>query len=735
MKKPKKRATKPRPTIKQRTLLRVLEAAAPALCSRAALMQELGLHTQQERDALRHLLRAAVAENQIYRGPKGRYGLLQNNGQRQSYEGIIDHVRPSLAYVRCRGLKKDPTLRGRQLQGLFHGDKVRIRLLAMQKKEESPRAHLVEVLARARRSWVGQLRPLGEHFSFHADSARLHRSLIVHKDATQGATPKDKVSVRPLPMDGRPNTYAKVCAILGKVGLHEVEMHAILQEFDIPTRFSEAATAEAAAFSSDLSAEETQKRRDFRGMCCFTIDPADAKDFDDALSFRVLPEGGYEVGIHIADVSHYVQPGTALDQEAAERGTSVYLVDRTVPMLPERLSHGLCSLRPEEDRLAFSALFQLNEAAEVQKQWFGRSVIRSQRRFTYDEARKVLQTSKDPWQKPIQQLHMLAQSLRARRFEAGALGLHSLEFSFELDPTGRPLQLHPKIQHEAHELIEEFMLLANRRVAEYVWNCGKKKKPPLFVYRVHEPPEQEKLETLLLFAAKFGYKLRWQEEKIPHQINTMLAQAQGRPEEPLLQQLAIRAMSKAHYTTKAMPHFGLGFRHYTHFTSPIRRYPDLLVHRLLQQYLNKEAPKDLPPHEELSLHASEMERRATEAERASIKYKQAEYMLQHIGQTFQGIVSGITEWGFYVIMQPHYCEGMVRLSSLKDDYYSYHAKHLSLTGRRKGRSIILGDAVEVEVLASHPLQRKIDLAWIPHPGTRASTQRGLPVKSKHTRKL
>ena len=728
----------------EKALFLLLEKARTTTCTVLYMERMLRLRHKEERDTLLDILETAVRQNRLYRTHKGRYGLVtedtdaQPNTSSVTYEGTLDHVRPLLAYVRCDRLTDDPILQGRQLEGLYHGDRVRFTLLPVRGKEKKAHAHIIKVLTHGQKEWVGHLRAFGADFHFYADSDRLHKQLIVQNKDANGATVEDKVIVQPLPPKNRAS-YAKVCSVLGLAGTHEVELHSILHEFDVPTRFPEAVLQAAEHFSDQISAEEIKLRRDFRDICCLTIDPDDAKDFDDALSFRVLPGGHFEVGIHIADVSHYVQPGTELDKEAQKRATSVYLVDRTIPMLPEYVSNDLCSLRPNEDRLAVAAVLVLDKEARLQSEWFGRTVIRSQRRFTYDEARDALcakssdtsgeSAASDGWHKILAQLHTLTQILRAQRFESGAVRLESMEFGFELDEKGAPLRVSPKQHHEAHMLIEELMLLANRRVANYVQKQAKV-QDPLFVYRVHDPPEQAKLETLAHFASTFGHVLRFREDNISNQLNALLSKVRGRPEEPLLQQLSIRAMSKATYTTKAVPHFGLGFEHYTHFTSPIRRYPDLLVHRLLLQYLANRPPVDDPPHAALCSHSSDMERKATAAERASIKYKQAEYMLKHIGDTFSGIVSGTMHWGFFVLMKPHYCEGMVRLASLKHDYYTYDEKNLALVGRHSGRCIRLGDTVEVQVLAANPVQRQVELRWISPQGSRPTTNRPLPDKSR-----
>ena len=739
MKKPKKRVPS-KEFVDQVAVFEYLRSRAPAPSSFAQISKHLGLRGKREHSLLQDILDTAISHQKLACLSSHQYTPLEVEGA-SSYEGVIDRVRSSLAYVRSPQLDPEPTLEGQQLAELFHGDRVRVGLLPSTDSHSPPKAYLIEVLSRSELNWVGHLKPLGKDFSFHSDSPRLHKSLIVLQKDAEGATLEDKVIVEPLFDRSEPHSHGKVSHILGKVGTHEVEMHSILQTFDVPNRFSQDVLRQVQQMGPP-SADEIQKRKDFRSTCCFTIDPPDAKDFDDALSFRKLPEGLIEIGIHIADVSYYVQPQTPLDEAAQQRGTSIYLVDRTVPMLPDRLSNDLCSLRPKEERLAFSALFTMDQQARIQKRWFGKSVIRSQRRFTYDEALRYLlpelppqiPTEDKPCLEALSQLNQLAQQLRKRRFEAGAMRLHSLEFNFTLDAEGQPLSIQPKAQHQAHELIEECMLLANQEVSDYIHREHAQSSQPLFVYRVHEPPQREKLETFALFAKKFGHQLNWKQNQIPHQINDLLEKVKGKAEEPLLQQLAIRSMSKARYTTDPIPHFGLGFTRYTHFTSPIRRYPDLLVHRLLLSYLQKKTPTDHPPHEALCAQTSLLERRAIEVERASIKYKQAEYMLQHIGKTFTGIVSGITEWGFFVSLQPSYCEGMIRLSSLKHDYYTYNPQQLSLQGRHSGHTINLGDELQVSVLAANPLQRQIDLAWIPPPQrARASRHRSRSDRSRQRR--
>ncbi|MDH5400532.1 MAG: VacB/RNase II family 3'-5' exoribonuclease, partial [Cyclobacteriaceae bacterium] len=468
---------------------------------------------------------------------------------------------------------------------------------------------------------------------------------------------------------------------------------------------------------SDNIKQEVKKRRDFRTVTTFTIDPEDAKDFDDALSFRLLDNGNYEIGVHIADVTHYVRPETELDEEAFERATSVYLVDRTVPMLPERLSNELCSLRPNEDKLTFSAVFEMNDRAEVVNTWLGRTIIHSDRRFSYEAAQEVIETGEGDFANEIITLNGLAKQLKKDRFAHGAINFETTEVRFRLDDKGKPVEVIPRIRKDAHKLIEEFMLLANRSVATFVYDKKKGKNKDTFVYRVHDNPDPEKISDFAQFAAKFGHKLNGQEGSISKWINQLMGEIAGQPEEHVLQTLAIRSMAKAIYTTEEKGHFGLAFRHYTHFTSPIRRYPDMMVHRLLQHYLDEGKSPDREEYEEQCTHSSNREKRAADAERASIKYKQVEFMASAEDRDYAGIISGVTEWGIYVEINETKCEGMVRLADLKDDYYEFDEKNYRIFGRSKGKVYTLGADVTVRVKNTDIDKRIIDLVFVPsvHP--------------------
>jgi ribonuclease R len=489
----------------------------------------------------------------------------------------------------------------------------------------------------------------------------------------------------------------------------ETEMHSILAEFDFPLHFPENVEQEAEEISETISEAEIAVRRDFRDVTTFTIDPDDAKDFDDALSIQKLDNGNWEVGVHIADVSHYVRPNTYLDDEAVSRATSVYLVDRVIPMLPEKLSNKVCSLRPNEEKLVFSAVFEMDEKAKVINEWFGRCIINSNHRFTYDEAQKIIEGGNDPLKDEVLTLHGLAQQLREERFKNGAIAFEKEEVKFRLDKQGNPIEVYLKEYKDSNKLIEEFMLLANKQVATFI---GKPKQgqPKTFVYRVHDDPSQERLEMLVEIASQLGYKVQLGPRRIlTESLNKLLADIKGKGEENMLSTLAIRCMAKAEYSTDNIGHFGLGFDYYTHFTSPIRRYPDVMVHRLLQRYLNGGKSAYKKDYEDLCLHSSEMEKNATNAERASTKYMQAKYLQDKIGVEFEGLVSGVTEWGIFVEIKENKCEGLIRMKDLPDDFYDFDEESMSVVGATTGNSFTLGDAVIVKVLDVSLEKRQIDL--------------------------
>lgn len=570
---------------------------------------------------------------------------------------------------------------------------------------------LVQVIEYAKRTFVGNLLFDNGKMIFRPDDRKASWYITVDKKELNGAKTGEKVQIELL-ADKKGNPYATVTQVIGKLGLHQTEMHAIIMEFGFETGFPEDAIQESEKFPSSISPEEAKKRRDFRGITTFTIDPLDAKDFDDALSYKVLENGNVEIGVHIADVSHFVRPGTALDREAQKRATSVYLVDRTLPMLPERISNNLCSLRPHEDRLAFSAVFEINDKGNVVNEWFGKTIIHSDRRFTYEEAQMVLDTSEGDFVQELLHLNKIAYQLRKARFKNGSINFESDEIKFVLDEKGKPIQVIPKIRKDAHKLIEDFMLLANKQVAKYL----SKVKKTASVYRVHDLPNEDKIRDLSFFVKTLGYDVDdSSQDKLRASLNKMMQQAEGKPEMDVISSIAIRSMAKAIYSTANIGHYGLGFKHYTHFTSPIRRYPDLLVHRLLEHHLETDTKKPLYASEvlaQLCKHSSNQEKKAADAERASVKYKQIEFLEDKIGQVYEGIISGITGWGVYVEILATKTEGLIKIGSISDDHYVHDERHFRLIGKRTKHVLQLGDKVSIQVSAIDLQKRTADFELI-----------------------
>lgn len=547
-----------------------------------------------------------------------------------------------------------------------------------------------------------------------ADDSKVQRPFLIPPADANGAREGDKAIIELGEWrDARELPRGRVLRVLGRAGEHQVEMHAILAEFGLPLEFPDSVVAASEQIADGCTEEEIARRRDVRSIPTLTIDPDDAKDLDDALSIRRLENGHWEVGIHIADVSHYVRPGSVVDLEAAARATSVYLVDRVVPMLPERLSNVLCSLNADSDKLTFSAIFEMDDHGRIGNEWFGRTVMRSHHRFAYAEAQAIIDGGEGPMKVEVLQLHALAKVLRRERLEAGALEIVNNEVKFRLDAAGRPVEVYEKVMGEANWLIEEFMLLANKRVATWVGRQKKGGVPP-FVYRIHDLPDPEKVRQLIALAKSFGHTLNVRkEEELAHAINRLLKDIRGKEEENIIKQVTIRTMAKAIYSTDNIGHYGLAFEHYTHFTSPIRRYPDLLVHRAMAHYLSGGRHLDKGALEVSCVHSSHMEKRASDAERASIKYKQAEYLRDRIGQRFRGTVSGLTNWGIYVELEENKCEGMIGLRELPGDQYRFDDQRYVVQGRSSGRMIRLGDEIEVVVRAVDMDRRTVDLGLAP----------------------
>ncbi|MBK0382364.1 ribonuclease R [Pedobacter sp. SD-b] len=605
--------------------------------------------------------------------------------------------------------EKDIYIGPRKLRTALHGDLVKLHVYESSKGKRKE-GEVVEILQRAKMEFTGIVK-LSQHFAFFIpdDRKMLHDIFIPLEDlngAKNGMKALAKIVDWP---SGAKNPVGIIKNILGKQGENNTEMNAILAEYGFPLTFPAEVEKEAESISTAITKEEIAKRRDFREVTTFTIDPFDAKDFDDAISFKTLENGNYEVGVHIADVSHYLIPDSALDKEAYERGTSVYLVDRVIPMLPEVLSNGLCSLRPKEEKYCFSAVFELDKEANIHSQWFGKTVIYSDKRFAYEDVQEIIEAKKGEFSKEILTLNALAYKLRERKFKHGAISFESTEVKFKLDERGKPIGVYVKERKDAHKLIEDFMLLANKKVAEYIAKKGKGKHKYTFVYRAHDTPKPESLKAFAEFAAKFGHKISTKTDReTARSLNKLMADVEGTKEQNVLTSLAIRSMAKAIYTTKSSSHYGLAFDFYTHFTSPIRRYPDVMVHRLLEHYLNGGDNVSAEHYEKMCQHASQMEKKAADAERASIKYKQAEYLQDNIGQNYQGIISGLTEWGMYVEIEENKCEGMIRLRDISDDFYVLDEKNYCIIGQKKKKKYQLGDEVKIKVKRVDLAKRQID---------------------------
>lgn len=598
-------------------------------------------------------------------------------------------------------------------QGLgraLNGDRVRVSL-RRRRATKSVVGKVIEVIERSPSTYVGIIQRSSSYAFFTSDNRELRQDIYIPEDKLSAAQHGDKVLVRVLGwQEEQKNPFGEVVDVLGRPGDNDTEMHAILAEYGLPYKYPEAVEEAAAKLSGEISTEELAQREDFREVFTCTIDPRDAKDFDDALSLRHLDEGQIEVGVHIADVSYFVRPDSVIDQEAYQRATSIYLVDRTIPMLPEHLSNGLCSLRPNEDKYTYSCIFTMDKEAKILSSRIVRAVICSDRRFTYEEVQETIETGVGDHANEVLELNRLARILRANRFAAGSIAFDRPEVRFEIDETGKPLSVYIKESKESHQLIEEFMLLANRTVAERI-AIGMKKsaQAPTFVYRVHDKPDEGKLNDLSLFVHRFGYQLQTQGgmRQIAQSLNALLERSKGGVAETLISTVAIRAMAKAKYTTENIGHYGLAFDYYTHFTSPIRRYPDLMVHRLLTHYLVEGGRSaDAHKYEEQCEHSSAMEQLAATAERASIRYKQVEYMSRFLGEEFDGVISGMAEWGIYVELEENKCEGMIPMRELDDDYYEYDEKNFAVVGRHTGRRFTLGDRVRISV-AQASIERKL----------------------------
>lgn len=659
-----------------------------------------------------------LEEKRIKRTDSNR---LQHNAERRKQivrkvEGIVDMAPSGVAYILVDGYAEDVRVEKKFTNKALNGDKVLVGLYHT-KKGGRPRGEIIEVLERNQEYYIGTVE-LSKEFAFVIpDNQSMRSDFFVNKRDINGAKDGDKVIVQMLgwPQKNR-NPDGKIIEVLGQSGIHDVEMKAILIENNFPLYFSPGVQKELDKIPTSIPFEEIAVRKDMRKTLTFTIDPVDAKDFDDAISFKELEDGTYEIGVHIADVTHYVRPGTALDKNGYRRATSVYLVDRVLPMLPEKLSNIVCSLRPDEESLCYAVIFKMNDAGKVLDYEIKKTVIYSDKRFTYDQAYEAIQSAEGEFGKPLHIINEIAKKLRKERYDSGSINFDSQELRFTLDNAGQITAVKAKTRHDAHFLIEEFMLLANKTVAKFIDDKKIGKQPYPFVYRVHDEPDPEKLQTLAMNAFDFGHTIHTDNmKKLPFELNRFFKEIEGSPEQRTLESLAIRSMAKAVYDTDNIGHYGLGFEHYSHFTSPIRRYPDMMVHRQLHAYLSTgHTWEDKLQLQERCDHCSRMERKAVDAERESVKYFQTIYLEDKIDEEFTGIITGVTSWGFYVEISDVFTEGLVRIQTLEDDTYAFDERKKQIVGFHSGKVIKNGQAVRVRVEHVSVPKRQVDLIYLGH---------------------